>query len=432
MLSAMIGAGFTYTGDPERAEVIIINTCAFVESAVAESVDTILDHKAMNEDALLVVAGCLPLRYHEDVTDPLPEVDLFVGPDQIADLPRFVGSALGKETERAVSRKPLGRNGDRIARGHPDGRKFDPAERTLTTTGYAYLKIAEGCSRNCAFCTIPSIRGRLASVDPDDLQQETEFLARAGIRELVLVAQDLTSYGVDHGEKGALIGLLERIGRVDGIRWIRLMYLHPNGIPSGLSGTINESDKILPYLDIPFQHISDPVLRRMGRPWKGDRLRKLVHQLRESIPGLVLRTTIMVGYPGEGEKQFAELRDFVESSQIEHVGVFTYSPEEGARSARLGDPVPKAVKEARALEIRQIHERFMEKRNRGRIGSLEQSLVEGVSMETDLLLQARTWDQAPEVDGTLYITAGNAMAGEIHSVRITGYNGPDLFGEVIE
>jgi ribosomal protein S12 methylthiotransferase len=210
------------------------------------------------------------------------------------------------------------------------------------------------------------------------------------------------------------------------------MYLHPEGVPAGLAATINKSENILPYLDIPFQHVSDPVLRAMGRPWKGDRIRRLVDRLRAEIPGLVLRTTLMVGFPGEGDKEFNELAEFVESYAIERVGVFTYSPEEGTPAQALGDPVTREIKVARADEIRRIHSRFMEQRNSSKIGSLEQSLVEGVSEETDLLLQARTWDQAPEVDGILYITAGNALAGEIRPVKITGFHGEDLFGELLE
>jgi ribosomal protein S12 methylthiotransferase len=209
------------------------------------------------------------------------------------------------------------------------------------------------------------------------------------------------------------------------------MYLHPAGIPSGLSRIINESDTILPYLDIPFQHVSETVLRAMGRPWKGDRIRKLVDRLRNQIPGLVLRTTLMVGFPGEGEREFRELRDFVESFRIEHVGVFTYSPEEGTLAHRLGDPVRTAMKEERAHEIRLIHARYTEKRNRARIGTIEECLIEGVSAETDLLLQGRAWDQAPEVDGSLFITGGTTGSGATHTVKLTGACGPDLFGEIV-
>ena len=303
--------------------------------------------------------------------------------------------------------------------------------RILTTPGYAYLKIAEGCSRSCRYCTIPSIRGPLHSFDSDSLKEEATYLAAQGVRELILVAQDLTAYGLDRREKKALARLVRNLSMIENIKWIRLMYLYPDTIPSGLPELIQESGKVLPYLDIPIQHISAKVLKAMGRPWKGDRIKKMINRLRSEIPGLVLRTTLMVGYPAEGEKEFRELRDFVESTEIEKVGVFTYSPEEGTSAFELGDPICTDLKKARAQEIRSIHSRFENKRNRSKIGKIEDALIEGVASETEFLLQARTWDQAPEVDGTLYITAGNAMAGEIHKVRITDSYGSDLFGEII-
>jgi ribosomal protein S12 methylthiotransferase len=426
ILSVMADAGFVYTDDPTAAGIIIINTCAFIEPAVDESIDTILDYRE-HKDAFLVVAGCMPLRYQESIREPLPEVDLFMTPDKIADLPRILKAALHRAENAGVS--PVSKT--TAPRSHLSKTSSMQPGRILTTAGYAYLKIAEGCPRLCRYCTIPAIRGPLRSVGPSELEQEAIFLASTGVRELVLVAQDLTSYGVERGEKGALIKLLERLRRVEGLKWIRLMYLYPDTIPRGLGRLINESENILPYLDIPFQHVSAKVLRAMGRPWKGDRVRKLTERLRQEIPGLVLRTTFMVGYPTEGDEEFLELRDFVESFGIEHVGVFTYSPEEGTLAAALGDHVPADVKEARADRIRGIHSRFMDKRNQQRIGTVEQGLVEGVSDESDLLLQGRIWDQAPEVDGVLYITAGKATAGEIHSIRITGSHGPDLFGEIV-
>jgi len=413
ILSVMTAAGFIYTEEISEALVIIVNTCAFIEPAVEESISAILDSRAQNKDAYLVVAGCLPLRYRDKLAKELPEVDLFVTPEMIGDLARLLNDSFAGSAKR-----------DEAPPSSAQG-------RILTTPGYAYLKIAEGCSRACRYCTIPSIRGPLRSADALELEHEAIAVASRGVRELVLVAQDLTGYGVDRSQKGALVDLLKRLERIDGIRWIRLMYLHPDSLPGDLAEAVNGSQKILPYLDVPFQHISDAVLRAMGRPWKGDSIRKLVHRLRSEIDNLVLRTTLMVGYPAEGEKEFQEMRDFVSSYQIEHVGVFTYSAEEGTRASRLGDPVPQQVKEARASEIRAIHSGFAKKRNRGRVGAIEECLVEGVSEESELLLQGRCWDQAPEVDGALYITAGNAIAGEIHQVKITDAHEFDLFGEIV-
>jgi ribosomal protein S12 methylthiotransferase len=417
ILSMMTSSGFLYTEDLSQAGIMIVNTCAFIEPAVEESIDTILDFRAENSEAYLIVVGCLTMRYGDDLKDTLPEVDLFLNPAGIADLPQIILSTerTGPHEVETTSRCSLP-----VAE-----------QRILTTPGYAYLKVAEGCSRRCRYCTIPAIRGALRSRDLQGLEQEAFFLASKGIREIVLVAQDLTTYGTDRGEKGALIRLLERLRRIQGIEWIRLMYLHPAGIPAELAGIINESPNILPYLDIPFQHVSESVLKAMGRPWRGGRMEGLVDRLRNEIHGLVLRTTLIVGFPGEGEKEFSELRSFVESTGIEHVGVFTYSPEEGTRAMDLGDPVPMETKTARAEELRNVHLRFTEKRNRSRVGSMEQCIVEGVSVESDLLLQGRTWDQAPEVDGALYITAGTASVGEILDIAITDSFGPDLFGEIV-
>jgi ribosomal protein S12 methylthiotransferase len=409
--------GLKHVQDPADASTIIINTCAFIQQAVEESIDVILDY-AQFDQALLVVAGCLPLRYKKELEESLPEVALFVVPNQIDYLPSLIQKArsngLANDEVRNI-------RCDTIQR---------PVARILTTPGFAYLKIAEGCRRNCAYCTIPSIRGSLKSADLNELAREAESLASMHVRELVLVAQDLTAYGLEKGDKDGLIRLLKRIRSLDGIKWIRLMYLHPDRLPKGLATIINESDNILPYLDIPFQHIADRVLRAMGRPTRGDHIRRLVDRLRDEIPDLVIRTTFMVGYPTEDDKEFAELRDFVERYRIERVGVFTYSPEEGTPAYKLGDPVPQPVKAARADEILSISSQVMKVLNRRRIGSVENCLVEGFSEETELLLQGRLWDQAPEVDGVTYITEGNAGRGDIQKVRITDTYGSDLFGEL--
>jgi ribosomal protein S12 methylthiotransferase len=424
ILSVMSSAGFVYVEDPAAADALLINTCAFIEQAVEESIDTILDCREENKKAFLVVAGCLPLRYRKSLKKALPEVNLFLTPDHIEDLPKLLHRSLSraKSASKVVHKQCM-------PKSEPKARPVS-STRILTTSGYAYLKIAEGCSRSCHYCTIPYIRGPLHSFDPDVLEKEATYLAAQGARELVLVAQDLTGYGLDRGEKGGLLRLIRRFSGIENIKWIRLMYLHPGTIPRGLPNLIQESDKVLPYLDIPIQHISATVLKAMGRPWKGDRIRKLIDQLRTEIPGLVLRTTLMVGYPAEGEKEFRQLRDFVETTEIERVGVFTYSPEEGTTAFELGDPIPAEVKEARAAEIGSIHARFESRQNRARIGKVEDALIEGVSAETEFLLQGRTWDQAPEIDGILYITEGNAEAGQIHKVRITDSYGSDLFGEI--
>ena len=281
ILSVMSSAGFVYVEDTAAADVLLINTCAFIEQAVEESIDTILDCREENRKAFLVVAGCLPLRYRKNLKKALPEVNLFLTPDQIENLPRLLRRLLSRA--KAVS-KPTYKQ--RIPKSD---RELGPVSSTriLTTSGYAYLKIAEGCSRSCRYCTIPSIRGPLHSFDADALEKEAAYLTAQGASELVLVAQDLTGYGLDRGEKSGLLRLIRRFSVIENIKWIRLMYLHPDTIPRDLPKVIRESDKALPYLDIPIQHISATVLRAMGRPWKGDRIRKLIHRLRTDIPGLV-------------------------------------------------------------------------------------------------------------------------------------------------
>ncbi len=434
ILANMIQAGFVHTEDPSSAHVIIVNSCAFIEAAVEESIDVILDLKAENDNALLIVAGCLPLRYGGAVGETMPEVDLFVGPDAIGELPERVIALLETPERNDLNQQLCTSRAFGLSIHSPSDKDgiVMPVMRTLSTPGYAYLRIAEGCGRKCHYCTIPGIRGPLQSTAIDQLEDEARFLASQGARELILVAQDLTSYGLDLKAKAGLIRLLERLEGIGEIEWIRLMYLFPNTIPQELGRLVNQSEKILPYLDIPFQHVSPRVLKSMGRPWKDGLIEQLVKRLREEIEGLVLRTTFMVGYPTEEDEDFRQLLEFVETTEIEHVGVFLYSPEEGTKALELGDPVPPEVKEDRAARIREIHAAQMDDRNSQRVGTVEKCLLEGLSEETDLLLQGRLWDQAPEIDGILYITAGSATGREIHSVRITDFNGPDLFGELTE
>ncbi|MEW6347791.1 MAG: 30S ribosomal protein S12 methylthiotransferase RimO [Thermodesulfobacteriota bacterium] len=421
----MMESGFEPADDPGVADVIVVNSCSFVAPAVEESLDTILDLRNENPSAVLVVAGCMPLRYGEALADELPEVDLFLDPAGIAGLPRLVEAAALARAESSLTRAEPG-----VFHG-PAAVSQPVIGRAVSTPGYAYLKVAEGCSRRCTYCTIPGITGPLRSMDPGILEREVESLAERGVREIVVVAQDVTAFGSDRGEKDGLVGLLHRIQRISGIDWIRLMYLHPAGISRELLELIRISEKVLPYMDVPFQHVSAKVLRAMGRPWRDDPVRRLVDRIRTEVPDVVLRTTVMVGFPGETAREFEELSAFVSQAGIEHVGVFEYSPEEDTPAARRGDPVPSDEKKARADEIRAIHARFSHRWHRARVGGIEEVLVEGVSGETDLLLQGRAWYQAPEADGVTYITAGTCVPGEIRLLQVTDSHGPDLFGEIL-
>lgn len=426
ILHALLTAGFEHTEHTKSADILVINTCSFIQPAVEESISVILDNASENPDAFLIVAGCLPLRYGESLRDLIPEVDLFIKPEQIVTIAELIRSqGLIKKLAQIRTGQSNGTPANSEQAAYQLG-------RALSTPGYAYLRIADGCDHGCKFCAIPLIRGKLRSEAIDDLVREAAELADRGFKEIVLVAQDLTSYGRDLGLKDGLIRLLEKLELIRGIDWIRLMYLYPSGIKSDLIDTIRASQKILPYLDVPIQHISDRVLKSMGRPWRGEQIKKLIDLLRSEIPRIVIRTSLMVGFPTETDSDFDELKNFIKQFEFDHVGVFTYFQEEGAPADKLGDPIPKKVKNSRARALRSIHSMFIKKKNKRRIGSIEQAIVEGFSEETELLLQGRLWDQAPEIDGKLYITDGTASVGEITKVLITGGNGVDLFGEIQE
>ncbi|MGC8605011.1 MAG: 30S ribosomal protein S12 methylthiotransferase RimO [Desulfomonilaceae bacterium] len=420
ILHTMLAAGYEHTQDQEKAQVILINTCSFIQPAVEESISAILDSASINPNAFLVVAGCMPLRYGQKLDDAIPEVDLFISPNQIDQIAELIqaGGARKKipETQNTPAIKSCN-----------DQYEF---KRALSTPGYAYLRISDGCDHACKFCAIPLIRGKLKSESLENLEREANELACLGVKELILVAQDLTSYGRDLGLKNGLVGLLKKLENVSGIDWIRLMYLYPSGIKDDLIDIIRESQKILPYLDIPIQHISDKVLKSMGRPWSGTQTKELIDSIRFKIPKIVIRTTVMVGFPTETESDFDELKTFITEFELDHVGVFTYFKEEDTPAQKFGDPIPKKIKNARSRVLRSIHSVYLKRANKNRIGQIEPAIIEGFSEETELLLQGRMWDQAPEIDGKLYITAGNGAVGDIKNVLITKTRGCDLFGEI--
>ena len=433
--------GFIFSQYPTNAVTIIINTCAFIQVAVEESIAVIMELRSTAPDAILVVAGCLPLRYRDDLVESLTEADLFTTPSQLPYLADIIQEAIEQRRTGPIRKKkrpcqPVDKGS--LVRSNKTQRDVQNSEqppkntagRIITTPGYAYLKIADGCNRQCRYCTIPKIRGRFKSSPFDELVDESRWLADMGVKEIILVAQDTVRYGHDLSMKNGLLKLIQAIAEIRGIEWIRLMYLHPHGIPSNLPQLVNECDKLLPYLDIPFQHVAEKILRNMGRPWKGDYIRKLVDTLRTKISGLVLRTTFMVGFPGEGEAEYKELREFAESYRIDHVGVFEYSREDNTRASALGDPVSVAVKKHRAEELRAMHLKSAAKRNRERIGQWEKAIIHGLSSETEYLLEGRLWHQAPEVDGVLYITEGISAPGEIHEVLLSETYETDFFGAI--
>ena len=420
MLGVSDQSGFRIVDDPTSAEVIVVNTCGFIGPAKQESIDTILEmseHKASGSCHRLVVAGCLSQRYPAELAEELPEVDHFLGSSDMLKLKTVLGGAK-----------------ERMLVGNPAEytmRSSDP--RVLTgQTHRAYVKIAEGCNRECSFCAIPSFRGKQRSRTIEDLVREAGILAAAGVVELNLISQDTIGYGRDLPERETLAELLAALAEVDGIRWVRAHYLYPEKLSDALVEVIAQHEKVLPYIDMPLQHASDSMLRAMRRGHGGDRMYKVVERLRRAIPDLVFRTTFIVGHPGETDQDFAELRSFVEWGEFDHVGVFLYSPEEGTRSGDMTDDVDSAVAEARHHELMNVQRPISRERLDLRVGTELDVLVEGVSDESDLLLQGRWWGQAPEVDGSVYLANGTARAGEIRRVLVTDAADYDLMADFID
>ncbi|KPK17088.1 MAG: ribosomal protein S12 methylthiotransferase RimO [Myxococcales bacterium SG8_38] len=420
MLGVSDQSGLQIVDDPTRAEVIVINTCGFIEPAKEESIQTILEMgnlKASGACKKLVVAGCLSQRYPEELASELPEVDHFLGSSDMLKL-----------------RRVLAGTNERMLVGNPAAytmRADDP--RMLSGHRHrAYVKIAEGCNRECSFCAIPSFRGKQRSRPIEDLVREAELLAAAGVVELNLISQDTIAYGRDLPQRESLSELLAALGDVDGIRWVRAHYLYPETLTDPLIEVLSQHDKVLPYIDMPLQHASDAMLRAMRRGHGGDRMYKLVERLRRAIPDLVFRTTFIVGHPGETDADFGELRRFVEWAELDHVGVFLYSPEEGTRSAEMEGAVDGAIAEARRDELMSIQRPISRERLQLRVGTELDVLVEGVSDESDWLLQGRWWGQAPEVDGSVYLANGTARVGEIRRVLVTDAADYDLMADFID
>jgi ribosomal protein S12 methylthiotransferase len=420
MLGVSDESGFEIVEDPAQAEVIVVNTCGFIGPAKEESVETILEmgtHKEAGTCTKLVVAGCLSQRYPDELASELPEVDHFLGSSDMLKL-----------------RKVLGGAEQRMLVGNPAQytmRADDP--RVLTgQTHRAYVKIAEGCNRSCSFCAIPSFRGNQRSRTIDDLVREAEQLAAAGVVELNLISQDTIAYGRDLPERQSLAELLAALGDVDGIRWVRAHYLYPETLTEPLIEVLSQHGKVLPYIDMPLQHASDAMLRAMRRGHGGERMYKVIERLRRAITDMVFRTTFIVGHPGETDADFDELKELVSWAEFDHVGVFLYSPEDGTRSAEMADQVEPEVAEARRDELMSLQRPISKERLELRVGTELDVLVEGVSDESELLLQGRWWGQAPEVDGCVYLANGTARSGEIRRVLVTDAADYDLMADFID
>ena len=419
MLGTLAGAGYRLVQDPARAEIIVVNTCGFIESAKEESIQAVVElaeQKREGRCKKLVVAGCLTQRYHQELARALPEVDHFVGTGAYQEIARIVSEAQAR----------------RVVVPDPDFVHAATTPRVNSLPGHsAYLKIAEGCDNACAFCIIPKLRGPQRSRPVADVVAEAERLAAEGTVELSLVAQDLTAYGQDLPGRVRLTELLPALCRVEGIRWIRLHYAYPRDFPDALVETIAREPKIVKYLDMPLQHSSDRLLRAMKRGRPSRWLRDLLARLREGVPGIALRTALIVGLPGETAGDFDDLLAFVEEQRFERLGVFEYSREEGTEAAAMPGQVPARVRRARRERVMELQNRIAREQQRAMIGRRLEVLVEGRAEETEHLLAGRHAQQAPEIDGLTYVNEGVAYPGEIVTVEITDAHDYDLVGRVV-
>jgi len=421
MLGTLTEAGYRLVQDPAKAEIIVVNTCGFIESAKVESVEAIVelaDWKRTGRCKKLVVTGCLVQRHAEELSRELPEVDHFLGTGAYQEIAAVVADA---QAARLVVPDPD------FVHSASSPRINSLAKQT------AYLKIAEGCDNACAFCIIPKLRGPQRSRTVEDLVAEAEHLASQGTVELCLVAQDLTAYGQDlPGPKRVrLADLLPELCQVDGIRWIRLHYAYPRDFPVKLMQVIAREPKIVKYLDMPLQHSSDRLLRAMKRGRDSTFLRDLLGRLRKEIPGLALRTSLIVGLPGETEADFEDLLSFVEEQQFERLGVFEYSAEEGTPAAEMGGQLSAEVKRERFQRIMEVQRDISHAHQQAMIGRRIEVLVEGASEETEHLLVGRHAQQAPEIDGLTYVNDGVAYPGELVTLEITDASDYDLVGRVV-
>lgn len=427
MLGLLKSNKFTITEDPATADTVIVNTCSFIDSAKQESINTILEMADFKENGQLknlVVSGCMAQRYSKDLEKDMPEVDLFIGTGEYHRVVELLQKkALGKLRQKSFVDIPKFIHTDE----HP---------RINTGAAYsAFLKISEGCVRNCSFCIIPKLRGHeVRSRTIQSLVQEAKRLALGGVTELNLVAQDLTHYGIESGYQENLAMLLRELVKIEKLRWIRLHYAYPDNFTDEVIDLIATEPKIAKYVDMPLQHGDDKVLKLMNRRVTRDQVISLVKKMRSRIPGLVFRTNIIVGHPGESEESYRNVKAMLEELRLEHVGVFKYSLEEDTPSFRLAEKigqVPEEVIQARHNELMEIQQRISQENNQALVGRKIDVLVEGVSRESDLLLQGRWYGQAQEIDGVVLINEGDASPGEYVTVEITEALPYDLVGKVI-
>lgn len=422
MLGILKDKGFEFTDDEMQADVIAVNTCCFIHDAKQESINTILEMAEHKKDAVckaLIVTGCLAHRYKDEITKEIPEVDALIGTssyDKIAEVVLSVLEGKGYSCVEDTDRLPVVKN-----------------HRIMTTGGYyEYLKIAEGCDKHCTYCIIPAVRGNFRSFEMEYLLEQARYLADNGTKELILVAQETTVYGTDIYGKKALPELLRKLCRIDGLEWIRILYCYPEEITDELIQVIKEEPKICKYLDMPIQHSSDNILKRMGRRTTRQELVDVITKLRNNIPDIALRTTLITGFPGETEEDIDDLLDFVDTMEFDRLGVFTYSPEEGTPAASMTDQIPENIKEERRNRIMELQQEVSLDKSADMVGRVIPVMVEGKITDDDAYV-GRSYKDAPNVDGYVFInTNAQLMSGQIINVCITGSMEYDLIGELAD
>lgn len=421
---ALIKDGHTTVGDPAEADIIIINTCGFIESAKTEAIENILmacQYKQENPDLQVIVTGCLAERYKQQIIQEIPEVDAVVGIGSNAALPAIVRRVCASGAGQTESYGPK------------SDMQLGGARVISTPRHYAYLKIAEGCNNGCYYCAIPLIRGGLRSRAMSDCVAEAKWLADQGVQELIVVAQDPTAYGEDWGKPGSICQLLDQLNAVEGIRWIRILYAYPERITDEFVAALQRNEKVLPYLDLPIQHCNDEILHRMNRRGGRREIEEAIAKLRAGIPNITLRTTLIAGFPGETEEQFEEMCRFVRDMQFDRLGCFAYSPEEGTKAATMPDQIDEEVKQRRADQIMEIQTGIMSRKQAERVGQELECICDELDEENGLYL-LRTMSDAPEIDGNVCVPADEYQLefGHFYKVHILDSDLYDLYGEIVE
>lgn len=425
MLGILRDAGFSFTYDETEADIIIVNTCCFIDSAKEESIETILEmasYKKTGNCKRLVVCGCMAERYKDEVLKELPEVDFLVGVNNLEDIIKAISEDSG-----------LAENFSQNDKNNISENKTIKPKRILTTGGhYEYLKIAEGCSKHCTYCIIPSIRGEYRSRPMEDLLEEAEYLASEGVKELIIVAQETTVYGKDIYGRKTLPEFLHKLCRIEGIEWIRLLYAYPEEITEELLNVIASEDKICKYLDMPIQHASDKILKRMGRRTNKEELKNIIKKARDIMPDIALRTSLISGFPGETEDDHKELLDFVGEMRFDRLGVFTYSQEEGTPAASFEGQIEEDTKEARRDEIMQLQEVISEEKNNDRVGKVFYVFIEGKLADENVYV-GRTYMDAPDVDSLFFVECDyELISGSIVKAKTVSADIYDLYGEIVD